>query len=269
MKKALVNVVFLLALGAFAAAQTTPTTTPSNTNNTGTQNPTQVTPVPNPNAPPPPDANTNTSTTNQNQTGTATSTGSANPDATTKSGDADQTTTTTPATTPATTTTQDQTTTTTTTTTAAPQSARATYGRTGNGKDSVVGCLESANNGQFTIRTAKNDVAVVPSSNFRGTFAEHVGHKVRVRGSYAATETAMNTNADAKLPQSDQPTSANGTVQNDNPVKADTRADTRASDTSADSNTSAKASVSSREFRADSIDMLAKTCGNNNYNKKK
>jgi hypothetical protein len=260
MKKLLAESVLLLALGAFAAAQTTPSTAPSNTNNNGTVNPTQqqTTPVPNPNAAPAPDVNTNPS-----NSGTASPNGSATPDATTnKSGDADQNTATTP---PASTTTQDQTTTTTSTT----QTAK----NTASGKDNVVGCLESAGSGQFTIRTKSDKtVPVIATSMFSGNLSDHVGERVRATGTYSSSDTAMNGNP-SPLPQSDQP--ATGKNEKDNPAKDATIPPTAASGTSAANASNANGTPAAnpdsgmattdsakREFRADSVATLSKTCGN-------
>ena len=277
MKKFFVISVLLLAVGAFAAAQTTPTT-PNSTNN-GVQNPTQqTTPIPNPNAPPPPDVNVNPSP-NPNQSGTTNSTGSANPNATTnKSGDADQNTATTP---PTTSTTQDQTTTTTTTNTQTETASKSGKSET------LVGCLDGNSNGSFTLYTKNKNITIVPSSMMAGSLSEHVGERVRARGSYSIStnSTAMNTTgntAASALPQSDQPiTSATGKSETDNPVKTDTRSDTRASGTAATDATTSSANAATgnqsysasaganREFRVDSISTIAKTCGTNNSNNPK
>ena len=265
MKRFFIESALLIAVSAFAAAQSTPTTTPSNTNNNGAQNPTQqqTTPVPNPNAAPPPDVNTN-----PGQTGTATQNGSANPEATTnKSGDADQNVT--PATPPSTTTTQLSTTTTTTQT--ADNSKASTTS-----KDSLTGCLESAGSGQFSIRTKSDkSVPVIASSMFSGNFADHVGERVRVKGQYSASDTAMKTNP-STMPQSDQPptTSTTGKDEMNNPAKdstlpPSTNAGTSANSSNtnpavaADASAAAANSSASREFRADTISTLSKTCGSN------
>jgi hypothetical protein len=266
MKRFLAESVLLVAVSAFAAAQTTPTTTPNNTNNNGAQNPTQqqTTPVPNPNAAPPPDVNTN-----PGQTGTATQNGSATPDATTKSGDADQNVT--PATPQSTTTNDQSTTSSTSSTTQSASNSSATS------KDSLTGCLESAGSGQFAIRTKSDkSVNVIASSMFAGNFADHVGERVRVKGQYSASDTAMNTNP-STMPQSDQPptTSATGKDEMNNPAKDSTLPPSANAGTSANSSNtnpaaaadasaaSANGENSAREFRADTISTLSKTCGSN------
>jgi hypothetical protein len=119
----------------------------------------------------------------------------------------------------------------------------------GNKEKSITGCLESAgSSGQYMVKHKNKDITVVPSGSVSSEIANHVGHKVKLYGSWeqasASASTGDNTmasNTGSNLPQSDQPGAAKGS-------KSDM-------------------SKGGREFRADKIEMVSDTCGGSSKSK--
>ena len=120
----------------------------------------------------------------------------------------------------------------------------------GNKEKSITGCLESAgSSGQYMVKHKNKDITVVPSSSVSSEIANHVGHKVKLYGSWeqasASASTGDNTMASntggSNLPQSDQPGAAKG-------GKSDM-------------------SKGGREFRADKIEMVSDSCGGSSKSK--
>jgi hypothetical protein len=123
----------------------------------------------------------------------------------------------------------------------------------GNKEKSVTGCLESAgSSGQYMVRHKNKDIAVVPSSSVSSEIGNHVGHKVKLYGTWeqaSASSTAgdntMASNTGSNLPQSDQPGAGKGTA----------------------GGTKTDMGKNAREFRADRIEMVSDTCGGSSKSK--
>jgi hypothetical protein len=122
----------------------------------------------------------------------------------------------------------------------------------GSKEKTVTGCLESAgSSGQYMVKHKNKDITVVPSSSVSSEIANHVGHKVKLYGSWeqasASASTGDNTMAStsgSNLPQSDQPGAAKSSSKGD-----------------------MSKSAGAREFRVEKIEMVSDSCGGSSKSK--
>jgi len=120
------------------------------------------------------------------------------------------------------------------------------------------------------IRKGDKDIAVIPSSAVSSEIASHVGHKVKLYGSWEEgnTQTAMNSSGSSSgssLPQSDQPGSSStpSSGRSSSSGSMGTSGSTAGAGTGTDTSASSTGK-NEKQFRADRIEMVSDSCGGKN-----